>query len=1009
MRYRILGPLEVSDGKRVVRLAQGRQRLLLAVLLVHANEAISTDRLIDALWGEAPPPTAARSLHNLVSSLRKSLPDGELETRGHGYLLRVDDDQLDAARFQTLVERGRAELTAGQPERAAALLGEAIDLWRGPALADLAYEPPVADEAARLEETRLAAVEDRIDADLTLGRHTELAPELDALVARHPLRERLRAQQMLALYRAGRQADALRAYADTRRHLLDELGIEPGPALRQLERAVLQHDPSLGAPDPLPPPPRRPGGAVVQPPASRHRPRPAVLVATGGLLAAVAIAVPLITGGSHSGSDRIGALPGNSLAGIDPNGDRIVASVPIGGSPSSVTIGGGAVWALNADDQTIARVEPRSGHVRTVGVGATPTGLAAGRTELWVASNRGFGTDHLLRVGTDDLAVHGEIELPRANHQGAPEVLQRIAVGPDAVWAINGGDDLARVDRRTNAVTRVRRLRARAVTVDGDSVWALASDAATLVRVDGRTAEVRRRIQIPATRLDAIATRGGVVWAADSYDGLLWRIEPGPRTVTRTITVGVGADGVAVGAGAVWIVNSLRGTLVRVDPRSNRIVRTVAVGNTPRAVAVGDGRVWVTLAGGTASVPAAGTSNTPALPRSICGRVFSAAGAPADYLIASDLPLTSGPEYGMPSLASAAELVLRQHRFRAGRFRIAYQSCDDETTDSDSGPDERKCEADAKAYAANPRLLGIIGPLQSSCALVELPILNAARPGPLAVVSATNSTVTITHRDPRLPRDALARLYPTRVRNYVRVYPPDDAEAAADVVLARRLGLRRVYVLDDQSEIGPAFASYFRRAARARGLGLAGSAHWDPAGRGFAGLADRVRTAHADGVFLAGLSGSNLGGLARALRTRLGSGLTLIGPNPAGPSEFVYHQSDGIAKGMYMSQVGEAHVGARGRRFVRDVEATRPGFVRGEVPYVAAATEVLLEAIARSDGRRASVARALFAINQKDGFLGPLHFDRNGDPVGPPVTIFRVGNGGQSVEDRVIAASPPGR
>src|SRR4051794_12028477 len=441
MRYRILGPLEVSDGTGVVPLAQGRQRLLLAVLLVHANEAISNDRLIDALWGEEPPPTAARSLHNLVSSLRKSLPGGDLETRGHGYLLRVDDDQLDAAQFQTLAERGRAELTAGRPEPAAALLGEAMDLWRGPALADLAYELPVADEAARLEESRLGALEDRIDADLALARHTELTPELDALVARHPLRERLRAQQMLALYRAGRQADALRAYADTRRHLLDELGIEPGPALRQLERAVLQHDPALGAPDALPPPPPRSrdgGGARV--PRGRGRPRPAALVATGGLLVTATIAALLIAGGSHGGSDRLAAIAGNSLAGIDPDGDRIVASVPIGGSPSSVTIGAGAVWALNADDQTIARVEPRSGRVRTVGVGATPTGLAAGRTELWVASSRGSGTDHLLRVGIDDFAVHGDIELPRANHQGAQEVLQRIALGPDAVWAINGGD-----------------------------------------------------------------------------------------------------------------------------------------------------------------------------------------------------------------------------------------------------------------------------------------------------------------------------------------------------------------------------------------------------------------------------------------------------------------------------------------------------------------------------------------------------------------------------------------
>src|SRR3954453_14758500 len=370
MRYRILGPLEASDGTRVIPLAQGRQRLLLAVLLVHANEAISSDRLIDALWGEAPPPTAARSLHNLVSSLRKSLPDGELETHGHSYLLRVDDDQLDATRFEMLVERGRAELQAGQPEHAAALLGEAIDLWRGPALADLAYAAPVADEAARLEETRLAAVEDRIDADLTLRRHVELTPELEALVARHPLRERLRAQQMLALYRAGRQADALRVYGETRRHLLEELGIEPGPALRQLEQAVLQHDPSLGAPDGVPPPP---GEAAAPIRSGRHRPRPAALLSVGGVLVGAAIAVLLITGGSSSSTHPLGAIVGNSLASIDAGSDTVVASVPIGGSPSSATIGAGAVWALNADDQTIARVEPRSGRVRTVGIGATPT------------------------------------------------------------------------------------------------------------------------------------------------------------------------------------------------------------------------------------------------------------------------------------------------------------------------------------------------------------------------------------------------------------------------------------------------------------------------------------------------------------------------------------------------------------------------------------------------------------------------------------------------------------
>ena len=256
MRYGLLGPLEVRDGSRLLSLPRGRQRLLLAVLLLNANETLSSDRLIDALWGEAPPATAAQSLHNLVSGLRKRLGNGQLVTHAQGYVLRVADDELDVARFDKLVPRGRACLAAGDADRAAALLREALDLWRGPALVDLAYEPAVGEHVERLEERRLTALEDRIEADLARGRHVDVLAELDALVAAHPLRERLRGQQMLALYRSGRQADALAAYRDARRALVAELGIEPGPALRGLERAVLEQDPALGGAQPLPRPPR---------------------------------------------------------------------------------------------------------------------------------------------------------------------------------------------------------------------------------------------------------------------------------------------------------------------------------------------------------------------------------------------------------------------------------------------------------------------------------------------------------------------------------------------------------------------------------------------------------------------------------------------------------------------------------------------------------------------------------------------------------------------------------
>src|SRR4051794_8838417 len=289
MRFGILGPLQVTDGSRTVSLAQGRQRLLLTVLLLHANEAVSTDRLIDALWGESPPPTAARSLHNLVSSLRKGLGDGVLVTEGHGYRMSIAGGELDSQQFAALVDQGRAATAAGDAERAASILRQALALWRGPAFADLAYEPAVSDEAKRLEELRVSALEERIDADLALGRHGEVAPELERLVAQHPLRERLAGQEMLALYRSGRQADALRVFAETRRRMVDDLGIEPGPALRRLEQAVLDQSPELGVPDALP-----------QRPARRSRRiRPVVFAGAGAALGAAAGAPGVVFGGAR--------------------------------------------------------------------------------------------------------------------------------------------------------------------------------------------------------------------------------------------------------------------------------------------------------------------------------------------------------------------------------------------------------------------------------------------------------------------------------------------------------------------------------------------------------------------------------------------------------------------------------------------------------------------------------------------------------------------------------------
>jgi DNA-binding SARP family transcriptional activator len=269
MEFGILGPVEAYLDGKPIGLGGPKQRALLAVLLLHRNEAISRDRLIDALWGERPPPSAAQTLDTYVSRLKKLIGSERLVRRAPGYMLRVEPNELDLDRFEALLAVGDFEA--------------ALSLWRGPALADLLFEPFAAVEAERLEDRRIAAVEERIDARLAAGHGPDLVPQLEQLVREHPLRERLLGQLMLALYRTGRQAAALDVYRATRRALAEELGLEPGPQLQELERRILAHDPALGAPS-------RVSGPPARPPRRRAYLGVAVVVA-GGVLAGVLLAV----------------------------------------------------------------------------------------------------------------------------------------------------------------------------------------------------------------------------------------------------------------------------------------------------------------------------------------------------------------------------------------------------------------------------------------------------------------------------------------------------------------------------------------------------------------------------------------------------------------------------------------------------------------------------------------------------------------------------------------------
>jgi len=300
MEFRILGPLEVSSEIGPVPITPAKHRALLTHLLLHANEVVSADALVDALWGEKPPVSARKLLQVYVSQLRKSLGDSVLVTRAPGYLIAVEWPRLDTARFERLLREGGQALREGNPALASTLLARALALWRGPALADFAYDSLVQAEARRLEELRVTALEQRIEADLELGRHSRLVGELQVLVGEYPLQERFRAQLMLVLYRSGRQAEAVDVYADARRALVLELGVEPSSELRELHRAILNQDPGL-----QPPPPERLTAAQMPAPATRLIGRERELGEVERLLGLPGIRLVTITGPGGIGKTRL--------------------------------------------------------------------------------------------------------------------------------------------------------------------------------------------------------------------------------------------------------------------------------------------------------------------------------------------------------------------------------------------------------------------------------------------------------------------------------------------------------------------------------------------------------------------------------------------------------------------------------------------------------------------------------------------------------------------------------
>jgi YVTN family beta-propeller protein len=584
--YRLLGPLEVGADGHAVEIGGLRQRALLAMLLLRANQAVSRDVLVDQLWGERPPAGAQHTLEVYISRLRKTLEEAAgcqlVVTRPGAYLLRVEDDQVDVNRFERLAGEGRQALAANAPAEAAAGFRQALAQWHGAALADLSYEPFAQAEIARLEDLRADVVEDRIEADLALGHHADVVGELKSLAAACPLRERLQEQLMVALYRCGRQPEALAAYQSVRRAMVKDLGIEPSPALQRVERAILAQDAWLD------PPPRTalPGartqadGAERRPAGrTRHRRMPAL----AGITLAVMLAL-LTTGSSGgAGGTALVAAGANTVGVIDSSRNALSAVVTGTGRPGGVAYAARAIWITDRADDLLLRVDSAQQVIDRIPVGRGPAGVAAGDGEIWVA-NELDGTVSEVNPGAGIVVATISV----GNGPAA------IAFGYGSVWVGNVTDNtLSRIDPGDGRVVATVPLGSAPadLAAGAQGIWVTSADTGRLLLIDPARNRVSRAFLIGGSP-GGVAVGAGSVWVADSGHAVA-RIDPATGRAQMIRVGGAPAD-IAYADGAAWVADSRGGSVARIDPRTGAI-GLVHVGNEPTDLAAAGHNILATV------------------------------------------------------------------------------------------------------------------------------------------------------------------------------------------------------------------------------------------------------------------------------------------------------------------------------------------------------------------------------------------------------------------------------
>jgi DNA-binding SARP family transcriptional activator len=580
MEFRILGPLEVYEEGRAVPLT-GKPRSLLAVLLLEPRTMLPRERVIDDLWGDEPPETAAKAVQVFAARLRKALPNLPLVTRGSAYRLDVERDQIDRDRFDDHVAAAREAAASNNPEDAAHLLREALELWRGPPLADVT-EPFARAAAATLDAQRLAALEERIDADLALGHHRELVPELQALSAEYPVQERFQAQLMLALYRSGRQAEALDVYTEARRTLVDEFGLEPSRELQRLQQQILAQDPSLDVPTKP-----APEDAVTAP---RHRRRAIVAAALVAVSGAVATAgVILLT---RAGATTITLTP-RSVMKLDGHTERVIGQIPLGATPIVLTADPRGAWAATAEG-TVVHLDATRNRVDATGtIDFPPNDLAALAGSAWVSSRLG---PLVVRVSRRYERSVARISLPQPSDRvGAIGSLSpRLTVGNGSVWIAEGQTTVLRLDPRTNHITRrvmPTSGASGAISYGAGAVWVAGANA--VARISPESGVVVSTINLEGTP-NAMVYGDGALWIALAGASSILRVDGYADTVTATIPIGAKPTGIAAATHSIWVLAGH--TLARIDTATNRVTRRIRLNGRATALAGTPLALWIASA-----------------------------------------------------------------------------------------------------------------------------------------------------------------------------------------------------------------------------------------------------------------------------------------------------------------------------------------------------------------------------------------------------------------------------